>query len=164
MLNRGYIHAYDLHACKCINVSNKVTTKCRVSQTNILSLWSILKFPRYGNLARASPLKITVQDYDRANTCFMNYTSQQYNHPCIIIPQGMQHKYFIKISTKTEPHSHLVNMCHHDLTPYFFDKIFVRYTPLPSSKKRLCHQRKAQQTSAKKFPRASLQGLTDYTD
>ena len=60
MLNRGYIHAYDLHACKCINVLNKVTAKCGVSQTNILSLWSILKFPRYGNLARASPLKITV--------------------------------------------------------------------------------------------------------
>ena len=60
MLNRGYIHAYDLHACKCINVSNKVTANCGVSQTNILSLWSILKFSRYGNLARASPLKITV--------------------------------------------------------------------------------------------------------
>ena len=36
---------------------------------------------------------------------------------------------------QNRPPSHLVNRCHHDLTPYFFDKIFVRYTPLPSSKK-----------------------------
>ena len=27
------------------------------------------------------------------------------------------------------------NSCHYDLTPHFFDKSFLRYTPLPSSKK-----------------------------
>ena len=51
MLSRGYTQAYDVHACKCLNVSNKVTTKCGVSQTNTLSWCSILKFPSYGNLA-----------------------------------------------------------------------------------------------------------------
>ena len=40
-----------------------------------MNLWSILKFPSYGNLAKASPLRLTLYNHDRANTCFMNYTS-----------------------------------------------------------------------------------------
>ena len=37
------------------------TTNWGVSQTNILNLWSILKFTTYGNLEKASPLKLTIQ-------------------------------------------------------------------------------------------------------
>ena len=47
----------------------------------------------------------------------------------------MYQLYFIQISTKTDSSLHLGNSCNYNLTPHFFSKIFVRYTPLPSSKK-----------------------------